>query len=204
VAPANILISPDGSPLADDALAHALATFDCRVTVLNVVAPLDSGTSEGGILEPGEDRHEAAMERADRPVEQARERAAEAGRTVESGDQLAGGCGGVDAPGKVVAGLGFSAGALALGAVVDTVHLGVAVLPLVVALREVVDEADLFERRRVAVHHGSAGRNPALAFVQRGRAVPGDREKDGRRRYYDPTPATETLLETLDSIHTDD
>ena len=30
------------------------------------------------------------------------------------------------------------------------------------------------------------------------------REKDGRWRYYDLTPAAETLLETLDSIHSDD
>lgn len=31
-----------------------------------------------------------------------------------------------------------------------------------------------------------------------------DREKDGRWRYYDLTPAAASLLDTLDSLHTDD
>jgi nucleotide-binding universal stress UspA family protein len=84
MAPENVLVPLDGSPLADDALTHALETFDCRVTVLNVVAPMDTAMSEGGVLEPGEDRREAARERADRLVEQARDRAAEAGRTVDT------------------------------------------------------------------------------------------------------------------------
>jgi len=41
-----VLVPLDGSPLADDALTHALAAFDCRVTVPNVVTPLDTGISE--------------------------------------------------------------------------------------------------------------------------------------------------------------
>ncbi|MDS0282524.1 universal stress protein [Haloarcula onubensis] len=84
MAPDHVLVPLDGSPLADDALAHALETFDCRVTVLNVVAPLDAAMSEGGVLEPGEDRREAAVARADRLVERARQQASEAGRTVET------------------------------------------------------------------------------------------------------------------------
>src|SRR6056297_2389103 len=82
--PAHVLVPLDGSPLADDALEHALETFDCRVTVLNVVAPVDSAMSEGGVLEPGEDRREEASERADRLVERARDQAAELDRTVET------------------------------------------------------------------------------------------------------------------------
>ncbi|MFW6321924.1 MAG: universal stress protein, partial [Halohasta sp.] len=35
--PSHVLVPMDGSPLADEALSHALATFDCRVTVLNIV-----------------------------------------------------------------------------------------------------------------------------------------------------------------------
>lgn len=82
--PEHVLVPLDGSPLSDEALTHALATFDCRVTVLNVVAPMDSGMSEGGVLEPGEERREEADQRAEGLVEQARSRADEAGQTVET------------------------------------------------------------------------------------------------------------------------
>jgi nucleotide-binding universal stress UspA family protein len=84
MAPAHVLVPLDGSPLADEALEHALETFDCRVTVVNVVAPLDTAMSEGGVLEPGEQRREEATTRANRLVDRAREQAAEAGRTVET------------------------------------------------------------------------------------------------------------------------
>ena len=88
--PTHVLVPLDGSPLADDALEHALETFDCQVTVLNVVTPLDSSMSEGGVIGADPDREAAARERADRVVERARERAAAAGRTigatVETGD----------------------------------------------------------------------------------------------------------------------
>ncbi|WP_158059107.1 universal stress protein [Halorussus halophilus] len=84
--PSHVLVPLDGSPLADDALAHALDTFDCRVTVLNVVTPLDSAMSEGGVLDRSESetRHEAARERADELIEDAKHRAAEADRSVET------------------------------------------------------------------------------------------------------------------------
>ena len=84
MAPEHVLVPLDGSPLADRALEHALETFDSRVTVLNVVTPVDGAMSEGGVLEPGPDRRESAMERADRLVERARERAREVDRTVET------------------------------------------------------------------------------------------------------------------------
>ncbi|GGO02683.1 MULTISPECIES: universal stress protein [Haloarcula] len=84
MAPEHVLVPLDGSPLADEALVHALETFDCRLTVLNVVAPLDSAMSEGGILEPGEERREEATARADRLVERAERRAADVDRTVET------------------------------------------------------------------------------------------------------------------------
>jgi nucleotide-binding universal stress UspA family protein len=84
VTPSHVLVPLDGSPLADDALEHALETFDCRITLLNVVTPLDAYMSEGGIIEADEDRVETARQRADRLVDRARRRAAEADRTVET------------------------------------------------------------------------------------------------------------------------
>ena len=84
VTPSNVLVPLDGSPLADDALIHALATFDCPITVLNVVTPLDAAMSEGGMLEADEERKDAARERASRLVERARDRAAAEGRTIET------------------------------------------------------------------------------------------------------------------------
>ncbi|MFC6826697.1 universal stress protein [Halopelagius fulvigenes] len=90
MAPSNVLVPLDGSPLSDDALVHALETFDCPVAVLNVVTPLDASMSEGGILDPGEERRDEARARADEVVTHAKHRAAEAGRsvdvTVETGD----------------------------------------------------------------------------------------------------------------------
>ena len=90
MAASHVLVPLDGSPLSDDALALALDLFDCRVTVLNVVTPIDGAMSEGGILEPAEDRHESARDRADRVVERARADAEAADRpvatAVETGD----------------------------------------------------------------------------------------------------------------------
>lgn len=90
MAPSHVLVPLDGSPLADEALVHALETFDCRVTVLNVVTPLDEGMSEGGIIDAGETRREDARERADEVIADAKRRATEAGRevgtAVETGD----------------------------------------------------------------------------------------------------------------------
>jgi len=88
----HVLVALDGSPLADDALAYALTTFDCRVTALNVVTPLDTSMSEGGVLDAGEERRTAAEERTTALVERVRERAADAGAdnrvetAVETGD----------------------------------------------------------------------------------------------------------------------
>ena len=84
MAPSHVLVPLDGSPLADEALTQALDLFDCRVTVLNVVTPIDGAMSEGGVLEPGEDRREAARDRAARVVDPAKTRAAEADRAVET------------------------------------------------------------------------------------------------------------------------
>ncbi len=84
MAPTHVLVPLDGSPLSDEALSHALETFDCRVTVLNVVTPLDRTMSEGGVLETDEGRVEDARERAEAVVDRARERAAEVDREVET------------------------------------------------------------------------------------------------------------------------
>jgi nucleotide-binding universal stress UspA family protein len=80
----HVLVPLDGSPLADDALVQALDLFDCRVTVLNVVTPLDATMSEGGVLEPGDERRESARDRANRLIERARTQATAVDRTVET------------------------------------------------------------------------------------------------------------------------
>jgi nucleotide-binding universal stress UspA family protein len=82
--PSHVLVPLDGSPLADDALAHALAVFDCPVTVLNVVTPLDAGMSESGVLEPDESRKTEARERASELIDQALDRAAVAEQEIET------------------------------------------------------------------------------------------------------------------------
>lgn len=90
MSPSHVLVPLDGSPLSDAALTYALRVFDCPVTVLNVVTPLDSGMSEGGLLDAGEERKVAAEERASELIDRATERAATEGRrietAVESGD----------------------------------------------------------------------------------------------------------------------
>lgn len=84
MAPSHVLVPLDGSPLADAALDEALELFDCRVTVLNVVTPIDAAMSEGGVLDAGEDRRESARERAESVAERAKTRASAADRTVET------------------------------------------------------------------------------------------------------------------------
>jgi nucleotide-binding universal stress UspA family protein len=84
MAPSHVLVPLDGSPLADEALRQALERFECRVTVLNVVTPVDAAMSEGGILGPDEDRRESARDRADRIVDRARTQASAVDRTVET------------------------------------------------------------------------------------------------------------------------
>ena len=84
MAPSHVLVPLDGSPLSNAALTYALETFDCRITVLNVVTPLDSNMSEGGILGAGEERKAAADKRATGLIERAEERAAAEGRHIET------------------------------------------------------------------------------------------------------------------------
>jgi nucleotide-binding universal stress UspA family protein len=80
-----VLVPLDGSPLADDALDHALATYDCPVTVLNVVTPLDASMSESGLLDDAaEGRVADARDRADSLVADAADRAARSGRSVDT------------------------------------------------------------------------------------------------------------------------
>ncbi|WP_340100619.1 universal stress protein [Salinibaculum salinum] len=90
MAPSHVLVPLDGSPLADDALVHALETFDCQLTVLNVVTPMDSPMSEGGVLEVGDEREATARERAENIISRTKKRSAESGRdidiAVETGD----------------------------------------------------------------------------------------------------------------------
>lgn len=82
--PTHVLVPLDGSPLANEALAHAFETFDARITVLNVVTPVDAAMSEGGLLDTSEQRLQAARERADRLIDRASHEAAEQNRTIET------------------------------------------------------------------------------------------------------------------------
>lgn len=82
--PEHVLVPLDGSPLADDALVYALELFDCRISVLNVVTPIDAEMSEGGVLEAEEERVETARERAERVIDRAQAEAADKDRTVET------------------------------------------------------------------------------------------------------------------------
>ena len=82
--PSHVLVPLDGSPLADEALTHAVAIFDCQITVLNVVTPLDAQMSEGGILEPDDQRRAAALERANRLIERAKDHTEAENRTIET------------------------------------------------------------------------------------------------------------------------
>lgn len=88
--PTHVLVPLDGSPLASEAFSHALEIFDCEITVLNVVTPLDAPMSEGGLLDPGDQRVTDARERADRLIERASGQAVARDRTigtdVETGD----------------------------------------------------------------------------------------------------------------------
>jgi nucleotide-binding universal stress UspA family protein len=84
MAPSHVLVPLDGSPLADEALEHALETYDCSITVLNVVTPADSAMSEGGVLDVDDQRLADARERADRLIERARDQAAAQDRSIET------------------------------------------------------------------------------------------------------------------------
>jgi nucleotide-binding universal stress UspA family protein len=82
--PSHVLVALDGSPLAEVALAETLELFDCRVTVLNVVTPIDESMSESGILGAGEERRESAHDHAEAVLARVQDRAADADRTVDT------------------------------------------------------------------------------------------------------------------------
>lgn len=84
MAPTHVLVPLDGSPLARAAFSHALETFDCRVTVLNVVTPVDAGMSEGSVLDPGDDRLAEGRERAERVIDEASAEAAAQDREIDT------------------------------------------------------------------------------------------------------------------------
>lgn len=82
--PSHVLVPLDGSPLADEALEYALDVFDCEVTVLNVITPVDTRLSEGSVLDVDEDRRETARKHAEDLIERARRQAAADGRAIET------------------------------------------------------------------------------------------------------------------------
>lgn len=82
--PRHVLVPLDGSPLAEEALAHALDVFDCRTTVLSVATPVSSRMSESGVLDREEQRRENARKRATDVIAEAEEAANEAAREIEA------------------------------------------------------------------------------------------------------------------------
>jgi nucleotide-binding universal stress UspA family protein len=84
MAPDHVLVPLDGSPLAEAALAHALELFDCRVTVLNVVTPVDGAMSEGGVLAADDERTARARERAEAVLDRASDAEPDRDRPVET------------------------------------------------------------------------------------------------------------------------
>lgn len=82
--PSHVLVPLDGSPLAEEALAHALDVFDCRTTVLSVATPISSQMSESGVLKRERQRRETARERATALLEEAKQTASESGSEVET------------------------------------------------------------------------------------------------------------------------
>lgn len=83
MAPSHVLVPLDGSPLADDALEHALETFECQITVVNVVLKIDAPMSEGGVLGVDDERRETAQAYAERVIERAKARATVADRSID-------------------------------------------------------------------------------------------------------------------------
>lgn len=73
MAPTHVLVPLDGSPLANQALRHVLETFDCEITVLNVLTPIGNSMSEGGIRNRTDERLSDAEDRAEKLVAEARE-----------------------------------------------------------------------------------------------------------------------------------
>ena len=82
--PSHVLVAMDGSPLAEKALKYTLGTFDCQVTVLTVITPLDSPLSEGGVLESDTGRIREAEERAEQLIESAKAQVETADHRIET------------------------------------------------------------------------------------------------------------------------
>lgn len=70
--------------MANRALDHALETFDCRITVLNIVKPLDERMSEGARFVVGQERIDEADERVNELVARARKRVGAGDQSVET------------------------------------------------------------------------------------------------------------------------
>jgi nucleotide-binding universal stress UspA family protein len=78
----------DGSPLAQEAFEHALAVFDCKLTVLNVITPLDSPLSEGGVLDVDDTRLETARKQSEELIERASNRTETVARDIETAVEI--------------------------------------------------------------------------------------------------------------------
>ncbi|WP_135663594.1 universal stress protein [Halorhabdus rudnickae] len=83
MAPSHVLVPLDGSPMAEAALTHALETFECRVTVLNVVTSIDAGMSEGNLVDVAPEES-TARERAEEVIDDATAQAEAADREIET------------------------------------------------------------------------------------------------------------------------
>lgn len=79
----NVLVPVDGSDPADAAIDHAVSYFpEANITILYVMDPVDGATAWGPVT--GEDWVSAAEERAESVLEEASDRAANAGHVVET------------------------------------------------------------------------------------------------------------------------
>lgn len=63
--PERVLVPLVGRPREAEAIEYSLETFpDAELTVLAVIAPIDSTMSEGGVLDRDEERRDAERDRA--------------------------------------------------------------------------------------------------------------------------------------------
>ena len=82
----RILVAVDGSRQSEAALEHTLTEFpDAEITVLHVIDPVGGGYAlQRGIPTSGEGWYESAREKADDLFADARERAAEFDRSLDT------------------------------------------------------------------------------------------------------------------------
>jgi len=82
--PTHVLVALDGSPLAKKALKHALAVFDCQITVLSISSSFEAAMSEGTVLERDQKRKEETAQHTAQLLADAQSAIANAPQDVET------------------------------------------------------------------------------------------------------------------------